>query len=173
MRKFVLAVATVTGLALMGGSAMSAELYSSDEVVDFFLKSAEIGKTRGICVGTAEECAQAAKPAGFDVMVNFDLASATLTPEAIDNLKQVASALADPRLSTAKFAIEGYTDARGTPDYNQNLSSLRAQSVADFLRSQGVPDERLVAVGLGEAAPRVPDAYDPINRRVEMRINVQ
>jgi outer membrane protein OmpA-like peptidoglycan-associated protein len=173
MRKFVFALA-VTGFALAGGSAYAAgEQYNSDEVVDFFLKSAQIGETRGICVGTAEECNQAAKPAGFDVMVNFDLNSAILTEDALENLKQVATALTDPRLSGARFAIEGYTDALGSEDYNLNLSSLRAKSVADFLKSQGVQEDRLVAVGLGEASPRVDDAFDPINRRVEMRINIQ
>jgi outer membrane protein OmpA-like peptidoglycan-associated protein len=172
MRKFILALA-VSGLAIAAGAAYAGEAkYSSSDVVSALLKSADIGATRGICVGTAEECAQTAKPAGFDVMVNFELASATLTPDAVDNLKQVATALADPRLSGAKFAIEGYTDARGTDNFNQGLSTQRAQSVASYLMSQGVPAERLVAVGNGEASPRVPDPYDPVNRRVEMRINL-
>jgi outer membrane protein OmpA-like peptidoglycan-associated protein len=172
MRKMMLAL-TVSGLAMVAGAAIAAEArYSPDDVVSALLKSAEIGETRGLCVGTAEECNQSAKPAGFDVMVNFDLASANLTPDAVDNLKQVAAALADPRLSGAKFAIEGYTDARGTDVFNQNLSTERAKSVASYLMSQGVPAERLVAVGNGETSPRVPDAMDPINRRVEMRINL-
>lgn len=172
MRKFMLAL-TVSGLALAVGSAVAGEVsYTSEDVVDFLLKSADVGATRGICVGTAQECSQQAKPAGFDVMVNFDLASSRLTPDALENLKQVATALADPRLSGAKFAIDGYTDASGSEGYNQTLSTARANAVADFLKSQGVPAERLVAVGNGESSPRVDDPYDPINRRVEMRINL-
>ena len=172
MRKMMLAMA-VSGLAMLAGAAYAGDAkYTADDVVGALLKSADIGATRGICVGTAAECAQSAKPAGFDVMVNFELASATLTPDAVDNLKQVATALADPRLSGAKFAIEGYTDARGTEVYNQGLSTERAKSVASYLMSQGVPAERLVAVGNGEASPRVADPYDPVNRRVEMRINL-
>jgi outer membrane protein OmpA-like peptidoglycan-associated protein len=172
MRKILIA-AVVSGLAMAAGSAFAGEArYSADDVVSALLKSANVGETRGICIGTAAECAQSARPAGFDVMVNFDLASANLTPEAKDNLRQVATALADPRLNGAKFAIEGYTDARGTQDYNQTLSVERAQSVAAFLEDQGVPAERLVAVGNGEASPRTADPYDPVNRRVEMRINL-
>jgi outer membrane protein OmpA-like peptidoglycan-associated protein len=164
---------TVSGLALAAGAATAGDInYTSEDVVDFFLKSVDAGATRGICVGTAQECAQQARPAGFDVMVNFDLASARLTPDAVENLRQVASALADPRLSNARFAIDGYTDARGTETYNQTLSTERAQAVADFLVSQGVPPERLVAVGNGEDSPRTADPYDPVNRRVEMRINL-
>lgn len=172
MRRLMLALA-VSGLALAAGAAVAGDVnYSSEDVVDFFLNSANVGVSRGICVGTAQECSQQAKPAGFDVMVNFDLASARLTPDAVENLKQVAGALADPRLSGARFAIDGYTDARGTDGYNQTLSSERAQAVAEFLVSQGVPAERLIAIGNGEASPRVADPYDPVNRRVEMRINL-
>jgi outer membrane protein OmpA-like peptidoglycan-associated protein len=172
MRKIAVA-AVVSGLAMLAGSALAGEArYSADDVVNALLKSADIGATRGICVGTAQECAQTARPAGFDVMVNFDLASANLTTDAKDNLKQVATALADPRLNGAKFAIEGYTDARGAPTYNMTLSEQRAASVAKFLESQGVPSDRLVAVGNGESSPRTADPYDPINRRVEMRINL-
>jgi len=172
MRRLMFALA-VSGLALASGAATAGDVsYTPDDVVAFFLDSANAGATRGICVGTAQECAQQAKPAGFDVMVNFDLASARLTPDAIENLKQVATALADPRLAGARFAIDGYTDARGSEDYNQVLSTERAKAVADFLVGQGVPPDRLVAIGNGESSPRVPDPYDPVNRRVEMRINL-
>lgn len=172
MRKILLALA-ISGLALASSGASAAEAnFSSADVVDFMLKSAELGDTRGICVGTAEECGQTAAPAGFDVMVNFELNSDVLTPDAIVNLREVARALADPRLQDAKFAIEGHTDALGTEAYNDDLAQRRALSVAAFLTGEGVPAERLVAVGLGESTPRVDDPFAPINRRVEMRINL-
>jgi outer membrane protein OmpA-like peptidoglycan-associated protein len=172
MRKIMLAIA-MSGIVAAAGPGFSAELkYTSNDVVDFMLKSVA-GATRGVCVGTAEECQQAARPKGFDVMVNFDLDSANLTPDAVQNLNQVATALTDPRLSGARFAIEGYTDARGSDAYNLTLSSERAKSVADFLIDHGVSPERLIAEGNGESSPRVPDPLDPINRRVEMRINLE
>lgn len=173
MRNFLLA-AVVSGLALVATSAISAEVkYSSEDVVSHLLKSANLGATKGVCVGTAEQCSIIAKPAGFDVFVNFELNSAELTEDAKTNLKQVALALTDPRLQGARFAIEGYTDARGTDIYNLGLSDRRAASVAGFLVEHGVSTEKLAAIGLGKASPRMPDPFDPLNRRVELRLDLQ
>jgi outer membrane protein OmpA-like peptidoglycan-associated protein len=174
MRHFLLAAVAVSGLAfsLTSAFAQSAQ-YSSTDVLDFFVKEVELGATRGICVGTDEECNQAAKPAAFDVLVNFEKNSATLTDDAIANLSEVAAALADPRLSGAKFLIEGHTDASGAETYNQRLAERRATAVEEFLKSKGVSESQMSALGMGELSPRVPDPFDPINRRVEMRLNLE
>lgn len=172
MRRLMLAFA-VSGMALAAGSSFAVEPYSSDDVIAFFLKSANLGDARGICVGTAEECQQAAAAPGFDVLVTFELNSAVLTPDAVANLRQVAVALVDPRLSGARFAVEGFTDASGSDAYNEGLSERRALSVRDFLVGEGVPAEQLFPVGFGEQKPRVDNPYDPANRRVEMRIRLQ
>ncbi|TIP38908.1 MAG: OmpA family protein, partial [Mesorhizobium sp.] len=67
----------------------------------------------------------------------------------------------------------GHTDATGTDSYNQGLSQRRAQSVAAFLEANGVESARLEAIGLGKSHPRVANPYDPVNRRVEMRIRTE
>lgn len=171
MRKLIVA-AVVSGLCLAGSAAFGAEAkYSSEDVIDFMLKQANLGAEHGVCVGTAEECAPV-KPAGFDVYVNFELNSAILTQDARTNLRQVASALSDPRLSGAKFQLDGYTDASGTEGYNLSLSEQRAKSVEDYLVQQGIDPQRLAAVGLGESNPRMPDPFDPLNRRVEMTMDI-
>ncbi len=163
------------GLVVPAGTALAQEAnYDAAEVVDFFVKDqAELGASRGICVGTVEECNTEAKPAAFDVLVNFELDSATLTSDAVANLTEVANALTDPRLDGASFVIEGHTDATGSENYNQQLAERRAASVEDFLMSKGVSRERMTALGMGELSPRVPDPFDPINRRVEMRLNLE
>lgn len=172
MRSLMLAFA-VSSLAMSAAPAFAVEPYSADDVIAYFLKSANLGDARGICVGTAEECQAAAAAPGFDVLVTFELNSAVLTEDAIARLDEVAVALVDPRLSGARFAVEGFTDASGSDAYNMGLSERRAQSVKDYLVSQGVPTDRLLTVGFGETRPRVDNAYDPINRRVEMRIKLQ
>lgn len=43
----------------------------------------------------------------------------------------------------AKLSIDAYADERGPLAYNQKLSELRAQSVNDFLVSQGIASEKI------------------------------
>lgn len=170
MRRLLIASA----LALTAATPVAAEdaNFSSNDVVNFLVDSVDLGLNRGICIGTAEECAPP-EPKGMDMMINFELDSADLTKEAKVNLAVFAEALKDERLKKASFMIEGHTDARGGDGYNNTLSNDRASSVQQFLIDQGVSQERLTAMGMGEAEPRVDDAMDPVNRRVELRINLQ
>ena len=148
--------------------------YSSNQIVDFFIKSANMGAARGICIGTVDECSSTSpKPAGFDMLVNFGHNSSDLTAAAKINLEQIAAALKDQRLSAANFVVEGHTDAIGSENYNLSLSERRANSVTSFLLERGVNSNKVSAVGIGESSPRANDAFDPTNRRVEIRINLQ
>lgn len=159
--------------------AQADSIQTSDDIIKFYSEAIDLGGTRGICVGTQEKCdadrkAQLAKvPTGLDMLINFNLNSADLTSEARMKLDQFAKALKDNRLSRSSFVIEGHTDASGSETYNEQLSQRRAQSVAAFLLANGVESTRIQALGVGESAPRVPDPYDPVNRRVEMRIKIQ
>jgi len=155
-------------------------LQKSEDIVKFFAgQTANLGASRGICVGTEEECKSKAdksgssQKTGLDMMINFALDSAQLDQTARTELDEFAKALRDDRLSKLSFVIEGYTDASGSATYNEGLSQRRAQSVTAFLESNGIESTRITAVGLGEANPRNLNPYDPINRRVEMRIKAQ
>ncbi|WP_027127627.1 OmpA family protein [Gelidibacter mesophilus] len=53
----------------------------------------------------------------------------------------------------ANFSIDGYTDTVGNERSNQLLSERRANSVMDYLVSNGIAAERLSARGFGEANP--------------------
>ena len=174
-------------LATAIGSAANADpAQNSEDIIKFFSGQAQLGANRAICIGTEDECnskapksgaataaAPAPAPTGLDMLVNFDLNSAELTADAKSKLTQFSSALKDNRLSTLSFVVEGYTDASGAKLYNVGLSERRAQSVMAFLLENGVQSARLSAVGLGATNPRVTNPYDPVNRRVEMRIKAQ
>lgn len=148
--------------------------YSQADVLANLIAQTNLGAARAICIGTKSECdARQPKPSGFDMMLTFDLDSAELLPEAKANLEVVAKALQDERLRSAKFMVEGHTDARGTEQYNMNLSEARAKAVADFLHERNVDPDRIAAIGLGETAPRSNDPYDPQNRFVELRLSVE
>src|SRR4029079_7148833 len=127
-----------------------------------------------LCIGTAQECDKTApKSTGLDMLINFDLDSANLTSQAKQNLEEVAKAPHNDQLASARFVVEGYTDGRGTEQYNIGLSERRAEAVSHFLFERGVAKDKVMAVGKGEANPRVPDQMDPVNRRVEMKIELQ
>lgn len=164
---------TIAALTLLPAhEARAQSAYTPDQVVEFLIDSVDLGAARAICIGTAQECA-VEPPRGLDMMVNFPLDSAELTDEARDSLRVFATALQDDRLRIARFIVEGHTDAIGAETYNQTLSERRAASVADYLTGLGVPAERLSALGHGQSMPRTDDPYDPTNRRVELRIDLQ
>lgn len=136
-------------------------------------------KTRAVCIGTDSACAAeetAAAPAaktGFDLLITFELGSDRLSEQAKANLREFATALQSADLADATFNVDGHTDARGSEGYNTQLSKRRAAAVVAFLKSLGVPEERLQAKGYGESRPRTDDPFAPINRRVEATIRTQ
>lgn len=69
------------------------------------------------------------------------------------------------------LAIEGYTDTTGTPDYNLKLSQQRADTVRDFLISQGLSADTITAKGLGQANP-VADNSTAAGRKANRRVEI-
>lgn len=74
--------------------------------------------------------------------------------------------------------IAGHTDSTGSAALNQSLSERRAQAVAAYLSSHGLPAKRVLTVGAGPSRPIASNATPEgrqQNRRVELTIvpNVQ
>ena len=66
--------------------------------------------------------------------------------------------------------VAGYTDKRGTYDYNMRLSEERARSVADRLYAEGI-NNRSYVTGCSYSKPLVPNTSAKnmaLNRRVEV-----
>ncbi len=103
--------------------------------------------------------------------VLFETNGVNLLPGAQSELRQLADYLRQHPNSTVQ--IEGHTDNTGSPDYNLQLSQLRAQSVRTFLIADGVSPLRMQAIGYGETRPEAPNdnaAGRQQNRRVEILI---
>ncbi|MDN3526501.1 OmpA family protein [Halomonas sabkhae] len=101
--------------------------------------------------------------------VNFEFDSAQLTMGAESVLSDVASKLRSNE--NVRVRIEGHTDSVGPASYNEDLSQRRADSVADYLSSQGVAANRMKTIGYGEQQPvatNETDAGRAENRRVEL-----
>jgi outer membrane protein OmpA-like peptidoglycan-associated protein len=104
--------------------------------------------------------------------VLFDFNQATLKPGAKLRLAKVSGIiLAYPDL---KLEIDGFTDNKGTPEYNVGLSEKRAKAVRDFLVSQGVSPDAVNTRGFGESNPVASNATPAgrqQNRRVELVVS--
>jgi outer membrane protein OmpA-like peptidoglycan-associated protein len=67
--------------------------------------------------------------------------------------------------------VNGHTDSTGRLEYNMGLSNQRASSVADYLASRGVEENRLFTQGFGPHYPVADNATSEgrqYNRRVEL-----
>lgn len=103
--------------------------------------------------------------------INFESNSADLFESSYDELDRVVKLLTD-NLNII-IEISAHTDDLGSDDYNLRLSEQRAKSVIDYIVLKNIPTERLVALGLGESKPLVPNNSDEnraLNRRVELKI---
>ena len=104
--------------------------------------------------------------------VQFDTGKATIKKASDSLLDQVAAVLAEhPEI--LRLEVQGHTDTRGTPEFNQGLSQKRADAVDKALVTRGIDPKRLAAKGYGQDVPIADndsDAGRQKNRRVEFKI---
>lgn len=101
--------------------------------------------------------------------VVFNEGSAALTGESVTILEAVATRLVQ---NDANIEVAGHTSNTGSAEFNQTLSQQRAESVKDFLITQGVEAHRISAVGYGEDQPIATNDTkegQQANKRVEIR----
>ena len=108
-----------------------------------------------------------------EVMRNifFERDKAGLDPASLAEMGHLLNMLREnPSL---RLEIGGYTDSDGKDDHNDQLSTERAYAVVSHLVNNGIPSDRLVAVGYGSANPLLPNDSDENkakNRRTEIRV---
>jgi peptidoglycan-associated lipoprotein len=103
--------------------------------------------------------------------VYFDIDSAQLNQEGKDALLENVGLMQSN--NGLRIEIQGHADERGTTDYNLALGLKRAQSVADFMQSQGVSVSRIRVVSYGEERPLQQGSDERVwsrNRRCEFAI---
>jgi len=69
--------------------------------------------------------------------------------------------------------IAGFTDERGTPDYNRGLGERRAQAVREALIRAGVDAEKIQTVSFGAEMPAATGGGESAwgkNRRAEFGV---
>ncbi|MGH7186447.1 MAG: OmpA family protein, partial [Pseudomonadota bacterium] len=104
----------------------------------------------------------------LQLAVQFEFASAQISPQSREVLLRLASAMKSPALSGQRYRIEGHTDIVGSVAANQRLSERRALAVTDYLKSaSGIEPVRFSAWGLGSSTlANLADPRAAENRRV-------
>ena len=104
--------------------------------------------------------------------IYYDLNKADIRSDATPELDKLVKILKDN--PTIRIELSSHTDSRSSDDYNLTLSQQRAQSAVDYLVSQGIAADRLVAKGYGETKLLVPNAQTEeehqTNRRTEFKV---
>jgi outer membrane protein OmpA-like peptidoglycan-associated protein len=102
--------------------------------------------------------------------IPFEHNSSTVRSQAETQLEQLELALNSASLGKDRFVVAGHTDAKGSAQYNKQLSLRRAEAVKRFLVAKGMDPKRLDTVGYGSERLLAADRpEDPSNRRVEIR----
>jgi len=105
----------------------------------------------------------------IDLVIRFDLGSATLQESSKPLLDNLAQAMKGERLKDTKFKVEGHTDAQGSASFNDKLSLERAQTVVQFMQQKQIAPDRLMAEGKGFRELLLPDKPQAMeNRRVRI-----
>lgn len=108
----------------------------------------------------------------FNSGILFGLNSSTLSSTSKTDLTQFANVL--KKNSDCSINVYGHTDKTGTDAINNPLSLKRAQTVADYLKQQGVSNSQFKTIeGKGSTDPvagHENTVNDEANRRVEIYI---
>ncbi len=121
---------------------------------------------------TPDACRAATTDLLADNQVNFVTSKADLDPSSAQSIARLAG-LIDfcIRETNLKLEVAGHTDSVGSESSNQSLSEARANAVRDALLARGLPADRMVATGYGEAQPIADNDTDEgraANRRTEI-----
>jgi OmpA-OmpF porin, OOP family len=103
-------------------------------------------------------------------VVTFPFNSSVLNDQAKGILDRVAGGVGN---TGYMVELQGYTDARGSEQYNVGLSQRRAEAVERYLVSKKIPLFRISIVGLGKDDPVADNKNEQgraQNRRVEIRV---
>jgi len=181
---------TAKGAAIGAGVGALFSILDGKKEADEILARAAIGAVAGAGIGAymdAQEEKMARIPGTsverldkntllvrFDSDVLFAINSASLNSNSREAMGNAAAVMAEyPKTAVV---VQGHTDSSGSEDHNQELSVRRADSVVQFLASNGVTSNRLSAMGYGERMP-VSDndttAGRARNRRVTMLLRAK
>lgn len=102
--------------------------------------------------------------------IYFDFDSQTVRGSETGKIQQIASSMQG---NSSAIIIAGFTDERGTAEYNRGLGERRAGAVRESLITQGVDGSRIQTVSFGAEMPADPSSNEEAwakNRRAEIGV---
>ncbi|MBA3832760.1 MAG: OmpA family protein [Chthoniobacterales bacterium] len=102
--------------------------------------------------------------------IYFDFDSQTIRSAENGKIQQVASFL---QQGSSQIILAGFTDERGTAEYNRGLGERRAQSVREALIAGGASAQNIQTVSFGAEMPADPASNEEAwakNRRAEIGV---
>ena len=100
--------------------------------------------------------------------VNFDFDKATITADSQFILDEIANTLA--QFPDTRFLVAGYTDSKGSEEYNEELSRARAKAVYEALLQRGIQSFRLCYRGFGKRVALVPESATDEQRKGDRKV---
>jgi peptidoglycan-associated lipoprotein len=82
--------------------------------------------------------------------IYFDYDSQSIRASESGKVQEIANSMKD---SSSEIIVAGFTDERGTAEYNRGLGDRRAGAVRESLISQGVGGNRIQTVSFGSEMP--------------------
>jgi len=104
--------------------------------------------------------------------VTFQTNSSDLNPQFFGVLDSVALVLKE--YDKTVIQVVGHTDSTGSAEYNQALSERRASTVATYINTRGIDQQRILAFGRGLTQPIADNSTAEgraMNRRVELTLS--
>ena len=154
---------------------VSAWLYN-DKLLPVLRKPAPVLTTPESQTNVADSLAKLRASMPKDLLIYFEFNEAKFKPDpqTANNIVPFKAWL--DKYPGSMLLVTGHTDLVGTPEYNMELGMRRAQVVTEYLKSQGIPANRIQTESMGETKPIAgyitPDGRAK-NRRTEITIKIQ
>jgi outer membrane protein OmpA-like peptidoglycan-associated protein len=102
--------------------------------------------------------------------VYFRYDASELRDDAKERLDKLVECVREGAAKGRKLEVVGHTDPVGSKDYNEQLGMTRAESVAKYLKDEGVKDARVTTASKGQ---QLADASDPLRWPEDRRVTVR
>jgi outer membrane protein OmpA-like peptidoglycan-associated protein len=168
-----LAIQFLISIALAGATAScSSKSKRDDEYLLRPVKASPAQPPESALNQAGRDLRQSVRYETLSKNIRFDYASAELTSESKNALNQIAKEINASLNSFNVIRLTGVTDATGNDSRNMRLSQLRAENVRRYLISQGVPPDKIEAIGVGATNTIIPGTKikAAADRRVDFEI---